>query len=136
MPLSSHSFTKHYHRNHPIHLEIQLKLIVRAIHNINSFMTFHCSANHWTGFYLISVMKELRRSSTMIHQNSVLTCCKAEFTFLFFLLSGFSLKNIHDSQDSRGRGRLSLYIPPTISTRFTDTKTLAWLLQQETHLSA
>ena len=28
--------------------------------------------------------------------------------FFFFFLSGFSFMNIHDSQDSRGRGRLSL----------------------------
>ena len=32
---------------------------------------------------------------------SVLRCCKVEFAFS---LSGFSFKNIHDSQNSRGRG--------------------------------
>ena len=28
--------------------------------------------------------------------------------FFFFFLSGFSFTNIHDSQDSRGRGRVSI----------------------------
>ena len=36
-------------------------------------------------------------------------------------LSGFSFTNIHDSQDSKGRGKLSLYILSTTSTCFTDT---------------
>ena len=42
-----------------------------------------------------------------------------------FFLSRFSLRNIDNSQDSRGRGRLSLTFLFTISTRFTDTYTLA-----------
>ena len=37
-----------------------------------------CSANQWTGFYIIgtSVMKNSRRSSSTILRESVLTCCK------------------------------------------------------------
>ena len=31
-----------------------------------------------------------------------------EFFFFFFFLSGFSFTNIHDSRDSRGRGRVSI----------------------------
>ena len=33
----------------------------------------------------------------------------------FFFLSGFSFTNIHDSQDSRGRGRLSIWLLSTTS---------------------
>ena len=36
-------------------------------------------------------------------------------------LSGFSFTNIHDSQDSKGRGKPSLYILSATSTCFTDT---------------
>ena len=45
-------------------------------------------ANQWTGFYIIrpSVMKKFRRSLHIIHQKFVLTCCKAELTFLLFFL--------------------------------------------------
>ena len=65
---------------------------------------------------------ELRRSSSIILQNSALTSCKAEFAFcfLFLFLSGFSFTNIHDSQDSKGRGKLSLYFFSTTSTCFSD----------------
>ena len=38
-----------------------------------------------------------------------------------FFLSGFSLTNIHDSQGSRGRRRVSIWLLFTTSTRFTDT---------------
>ena len=38
-----------------------------------------------------------------------------------FFLSEISFTNIHDSQDSKGRGRLSLKLLFTISTHFTDT---------------
>ena len=31
-----------------------------------------------------------------------------KYDFFFFFLSGFSFTNIHDSQDSRGRGRVSI----------------------------
>ena len=31
-----------------------------------------------------------------------------KYDFFFFFLSGFSFKKIHDSQDSRGRGRVSI----------------------------
>ena len=36
------------------------------------------------------------------------TALLAFFFFFFFLLSGFSFTNVHDSQDSRGRGRVSI----------------------------
>ena len=42
-------------------------------------------------------------------------------TTVFFLLSGFSFRNIHDSQDSRGRGTVFLWLLSTTSTHFTDT---------------
>ena len=53
--------------------------------------------------------KALRRSSSIILRKSVgsLRCCEAEFAFF---LSGFSFTNIHDSQDSKGRGRISLWL--------------------------
>ena len=41
--------------------------------------------------------------------------------FCCFFLSQFSFKNIHNSHDSRGKGRLSLYILSTTSTCFTVT---------------
>ena len=96
--------------------------------NINSLFTrietspLVCSKNQWTGFYMIgtSIMKVLRHSSPIILRKSALTCCKVEFASFCFL-SGVSFTNIPDSPGSRGRGRLSLYILSTTSTRFTDT---------------
>ena len=44
-----------------------------------------------------------------------------------------SFRNIHDSQDSRGSGRLSRYLLSTISTGFTDTQTLAGRLVRRAH---
>ena len=41
--------------------------------------------------------------------------------FFFFVLYGFSSRSIHDSQDSSGRGRLSLQLLSTMSIHFTDT---------------
>ena len=83
-----------------------------------------------------SVMKELRRSSPIIFRKSFLKCCKADFAFLIFFLSGFFFTNIHDSQDSKGRRKLSFYNFSTTSTRFIDTQTLAGLLLQRAHLCA
>ena len=47
------------------------------------------SGNQWSGFNMIgtSVMKESRCTSPIIHRKSVLTCCKAEFAFLFCFFS-------------------------------------------------
>ena len=42
-------------------------------------------------------------------------------SFFFFLLYVFSSTSIHDSQDSSGRGRLSLQLLSTMSIHFTDT---------------
>ena len=73
-------------------------------------VTNHCSANQWTGFYMIgtSVMKELRRSSPIILWKSAFTYRKAELGSFF--LCGFSFTNIHYSKDSRGEGKaVSLY---------------------------
>ena len=53
-----------------------------------------------------------------------------------FFLPGFSFTNILDLQDSRLRGRLSLYILSTTSTRSTGIQTLAGLLLQRAHISA
>ena len=53
-----------------------------------------------------------------------------------FLLSGFSFTNIQDSQDSRGRRRLFLYILSATSTRFNGIQKLAGLLLQKAHLCA
>ena len=84
----------------------------------------------WTGFYMIgtSAMKEA------LHP-AFLKRYKADFGFveLFFLIWNFDT-NIHDSQDSRRRGKLSLYDISTTCTRFTDTETLAGLLLQECRL--
>ena len=65
-----------------------------------------------------SVMKELKRSLSIILQKSVLASFKAELTIFSIKIS---FTNIHDSQDSRGRERLSLYILFSTFTRFTDT---------------
>ena len=61
-------------------------------------------------------MKELKRSLSIILQKSVLASYKAELTIF-----SINITNIHDSQDSRGRERLSLYILSSTFTRFTDT---------------
>ena len=65
-----------------------------------------------------SVMKELRRSSLIMLRKPALTCRKAELT-LFFSIRVF-FHEYHDSQGSRGRGRLflnsSLRLPPTLQT--------------------
>ena len=78
-------------------------------------------------------MKDSRRSSSTIYQESVLTCCNAKFAFfstwLFFA-------NIYDLQDSRRRGKLSPHNLSTTSTRFTGTQALAGLLVQRANISA
>ena len=68
-----------------------------------------CSVNQWTGFFMIgtSVTKELRRSSPIILQKSVLTRCKAEFAFFFYL--GF-LSRIFTIHRTAGEGRGYLFI--------------------------
>ena len=48
-----------------------------------------------------------------------------------FFLSGFSFRNIHNSQVTRERRRLYLYLLSTTTTRFTNTQTVAgWFLQR------
>ena len=42
-------------------------------------------------------------------------------SFFFFVIYEFSSTSIHDSQDSSGRGRLSLQLLSTMSIHFTDT---------------
>ena len=55
--------------------------------------------------------------------------------YLFnFFLSEFSIRKIHNSQDSRGRMRLFIYFLFTTSTLFTDTYTLVGRLLQRSHL--
>ena len=54
--------------------------------------------------------------------------------YVHFFLFGFYFTNIHDSQYSRGRERLSLYLLSTTSTHFTDTWALAGRLLQRAHL--
>ena len=83
-------------------------------------------------------MKDSRRSSSTYTESLFLHVVKHNFIFLFqfFFISGFLLTNIHDSQDSRCKGRLSPYILSTTSTRFANTQTLAGLLLQRTHLCA
>ena len=78
-------------------------------------------------------MKDLRRCSSTIREESILTCCNAQFSFF---LPAFSLTNIHNLQDSMRRGRLSLYTLSTTPTRITDTQTLAGLLLQRALISA
>ena len=89
-------------------------------------------------------MKEVRPSSP-ITLRSLFLYCKAELAFYFLLFFGglfvcffgvffwVFFHEYHDLKDSRGRGRLSLYILSTTSFRFTDTQILAKLLLQRTH---
>ena len=64
-------------------------------------------------------MHNIRDKDTVVNaipgQNQLKPLC-----YLFFL-SVFSFTNIYDSQDSRGRGRVSIYLLSTTSTHFTDT---------------
>ena len=53
-----------------------------------------------------------------------------------FNLSGFSFTNIHDSWDSRRRGKLSLLFLSTIFASFTGAETLAGILLQGVYLYA
>ena len=57
-----------------------------------------------------SVAREEKKRNNEIKMLVQLGKLKAAhvFFFLFFFLSGFSFTNIHDSQDSRGRGRVSI----------------------------
>ena len=69
-----------------------------------------------------SIMKESRCYSSIIHRTSILTYCKASFAFFVFFFSVWlSFTNIHVSQDSTWRERLSPYILSTDSTRFHNT---------------
>ena len=98
-----------------------------------------CSANQWTRFCIIgtSAIKDSRRSLSTYTESLFLHVVKHNLLFFVFIfLSGFSVTNIHDSQDSRLRGRLSPYILSTSSTRFTETWILPGLLLQRAHLSA
>ena len=96
-----------------------------------------CSANQWPGSCIIgtSVMKD-SSSTSKYTENLFLYIVKHNllFLFLFFFLSGFSFTNIHDSQDSRQRGRLSSCILSTTSTHFTVIQRLAGLLLQRARL--
>ena len=58
---------------------------------------------HNQGIYLdvYTSNKVIRRSSPVTLRKSVLRCYKIDFAFF---LPGFSSTNIHNSQDSRGRG--------------------------------
>ena len=102
------------------------------------------SINSWIGFNIITgnsndlvVNKDTVRyltkidafATSMITVVEILTNAKlirvalqleSVITFFFFFLSGFSFTNIHDSRDSRGRGRVSfnssLPLPPASQT--------------------
>ena len=52
------------------------------------------------------------------------------FSFLF----GYSFTSIHNSEDSKGRGRSSLSLLSNTSTHFTGIQALAEQLLQETRL--
>ena len=80
-----------------------------------------------------SVIKELRRSSLIILRKFLLTRCKAKFAF-FVSLSGFSSTNIHNLQDTRCKGKLSLYILCITFTRFSGSQILTRLLLKRAHL--
>ena len=53
---------------------------------------------------------------------------------IYFFLSGLSFTSIHDSQGSKGRGRVSIQLLSTTSTRFAGTQTLAGRLLHGAHL--
>ena len=55
-----------------------------------------------------SVMKESRRSSSIIHRKTVLTCCKAEFTFF---LSGFSFHEYSRFMGQQVKGKAISWYP-------------------------
>ena len=82
------------------------------------------SGNQWSGFNMrgTSVMKESRCTSPIIHRKSVLTCCKAEFAFLFcFFFYLTFLSQIFTTHRTAGEGKGYLLIsflplPPTSQT--------------------
>ena len=79
-------------------------------------MKWKLYVKEWTDFYMIgaSVMKKWRRPSTIILRKSVLTCCKAEFTFfvVFFCL-GFLTRifTIHRRAREEGGYLLISFLP-------------------------
>ena len=91
-------------------------------------------------------MKEVRPSSLITLRQSVLILqSRISFLFLvvfwgvvclFFWVFFWGFFHKYDLKDSRGRGRLSLYILSTTYFRFTDTQILAKLLLQRAHLCA
>ena len=83
-----------------------------------------------------SVIKELRHSSLVVLRKCSLTCRKAELTGFVFSSILVFFNECYDTQDSRGRVRLYLYILSTTCTCFTDTQALARLLLQKAHLCA
>ena len=82
-----------------------------------------------------SVVNELRQSSLMILQKSIPTCREAELAFSVFSIWVFFHK-YHDSQDNRGKGRVSLYIISTTSVRFIYTLALVRLFLKRANLCA
>ena len=78
-----------------------------------------CSANQWISFYMIgtSVTKELSKIKVIkwikvfTWYFRITTTTTINFFFFFFFLYGFSFRNIHESQDCRGRGE-GIYLSP------------------------
>ena len=96
----------------------------------NQSIVLFCKSVDWF-LYDMDLRHEIFKTLFIhIQREPVFTCCKAWFAFFVFVffLSGSSLTNVHDSQDSRWRGMLSSYILSTTSTCLTDTWTLAGLL--------
>ena len=81
--------------------------------------------------------QELRCSSPIILQKSVLTCCKEELAFfvlVFLFYLGFLSHDYSRFTGPQGKWGPSVHILSTTSNPFTDTKTLAALLLQRSHL--
>ena len=62
-------------------------------------------------FVWLAKRKQLKKNSMTSIISASKGMCDHESgldSFFFFFLSGFSFTNIHDSRDSRGRGRVSI----------------------------
>ena len=76
----------------------------------NQSIDLFCKSMYW---FLYRDLRHERFKTFFIniHWEPCLHVIKHNLFFLFFFLSGFSFTNIHDSQGSRWRGRLSPHCP-------------------------
>ena len=98
------------------------KRSVKRIHLVNDDGLYDRKAFHTVKMVFYS--SSMNDGEFINYEESFISsflCRKTVPQHSFFFLSVFLFTNFHDSQDSRGKGRLFLQVLSTTFTRFTDT---------------